>query len=154
MHSKIGGKMGKESNFKYGLAWDDSLLMGNDFVDMQHKQLFQQVSDLIAACEAGSDIAKLQDTLIFLVNYAVRHFADEEALQLEYNYPDYENHKQMHEDFKKTVGELVQRFKDSGSSDVLRSDLNKILARWLVIHIKTEDKKIGEYIRKVKTDEI
>jgi len=72
-------------------------------------------------------------------------------LQLAHSYPDYENHKQMHEKFRGTVGDLVQRFINSGSSNELQSDLYKILARWLVIHVGIEDKKIGEYIRSVET---
>ena len=132
---------------EHGIAWDNSLLMGNALVDMQHQKLFALVSDIVEACEAGTDTAKLHDTLMFLVNYAVKHFADEESVQLEYNFPEYEEHKQIHEDFKKTVNELVKRFKISGSSQELSSDVNKILIKWLVNHIQTEDKKIGEHIR-------
>ncbi|MCL2791880.1 MAG: hemerythrin family protein [Spirochaetaceae bacterium] len=145
--------MNNENELRYGLAWDDSLLLGNELVDKQHQQLFKQVSDLIVACEEGRNIAKLHDTLMFLVDYAVRHFSDEEVLQLECGYPGYESHKKMHDDFKETVGELVQRFKDSGSSAELSRDLNKILARWLVKHIKNEDKKIGDHIRSLKAGE-
>ena len=135
------------SDLEHGIAWDDDLLTGNAQVDMQHKKMFEMVSNLAKACEDGSDITRLQETLDFLVDYTNLHFADEEALQLEYGYPGYESQKNMHDGFKTTVGELVQRFKESGSSAELSQDVNKIIVRWLVNHIQNEDKKIGEHIR-------
>lgn len=140
------------SKLAYGVAWNDSYKLGNEQVDSQHRQLFELLSRLISSCMDGSDIAKLKDTLDFLVNYAVQHFADEEALQLSCDYPDYERHKQLHEDFKVTVGELVHKFTEHGSSTELNSDVNKIIVRWLVNHIHREDKKIGEHMRSIAAD--
>ncbi|MCL2669277.1 MAG: hemerythrin family protein [Syntrophaceae bacterium] len=130
-----------------GIAWNDSFKLGNEQVDLQHKKLFELVSDLVNACMDGSDTKKLQETLGFLVNYTVRHFHFEEQLQLEYNYPEYDRHRQLHENFKITIGELVERFNKNGSSAELSNDVNKIVVGWLANHILREDKKIGEHIR-------
>ena len=141
-------KQQAESKKTHGVAWKDSYSLGNEQLDTQHKQLFEFVSDLIGACIDGSSGEKLNETLDFLVNYAIRHFSDEEALQLEYAFPEYAAHKKMHEDFKITVGGLVERFQNSGSSTELNEDINKIVVRWLVNHILREDKKIGDHIRR------
>ena len=130
-----------------GLAWKDEFNLGHDWVDMQHRRLFELVSGLVESCADGSDIIKLKGTLDFLVNYTVQHFDDEEALQLKYNYPGYEEHKRLHEDFKVAVGRLVDKFSENGSSAELSGDVNKIVVRWLINHIQREDKKIGEHIR-------
>jgi hemerythrin len=66
-----------------------------------------------------------------------------------YNYPEYNEHKQFHEDFKITVGELAEKFYKNGSSAELSSDVNKTVIRWLINHIQREDKKIGEHVRSV-----
>ena len=134
---------------KYGVAWNDSYKFGNEQVDMQHKRLFELVSGLVSSCMDGTDTEKLRETLDFLVNYTVCHFNDEEALQIQHNYPEYARHKQLHEDFKATVGKLVQRFIQSASSKELSNDVNKIVVRWLVNHIQREDKKIGRHIQSV-----
>jgi len=134
---------------RYGIAWDDKLKMGNEQVDTQHKRLFELVNELVGQCMDGSNAEKLKETLDFLVNYTVYHFYDEESLQVQYSFPEYKRHKQLHEDFKETVGGLVQRFAESGSSEELSNDVNKIVVRWLVGHIQKEDKKIGEHIRRV-----
>ncbi|MCL1808397.1 MAG: hemerythrin family protein [Clostridiales bacterium] len=136
-----------KTSIKYGVAWNDSFKLGNEQVDEQHRTLFEVVSNLVYACTEGSDAEKLQETLDFLVNYTVKHFQDEEALQIQCGYPDYERHKQLHEDFKVTVGELVERYAKSASPADLSNDVNRVVARWLVNHIQREDKKIGAYIR-------
>ena len=133
--------------YQYGIAWNDKYLLGNDQVDGQHRRIFELLSELVNQCIDGSNTDRLHDTLDFLVNYTVQHFHDEEALQIQYNYPEYPRHKQLHEDFKITVGELVQRFNEKGSSQELSSEVNKIIVRWLINHIQREDRKIAKYIR-------
>ena len=143
----MGANIMNEKN--QGVAWNDSYRFGNEQVDLQHKKIFELASGLLKACLEGKDTAKLRLTLSFLVNYTIQHFLFEEELQVKYNYPEYDRHKQLHEDFKQTVGELVGRFNQNGSSDELSGDVNRIVARWLVDHILREDKKIGQHIQKV-----
>ena len=138
------------SEIKYGIAWSDEYKLGNQIVDDQHRRLFELVSELIGACNAGHSTENLKETLGFLVEYTVKHFADEEALQIQFDYPDLGHHKQQHEDFKIQVGELVQDFHKSGSSEELCNNVNKIVVRWLTNHIHREDKKIGAHIRNIR----
>ena len=132
---------------KDGFVWDDSYKIGNEQVDAQHHQLFNLVNDLVRSCAEDFDTIKLKDTLDFLVNYTVQHFNDEEALQIQYNYPEYEKHKKTHEDFKHVVVALVQRFIETGSSEALGNDIKTIVLKWLIDHILNEDKKIGEFMK-------
>ena len=139
----------KEEKATHGVAWSENYSLGNEQLDQQHKQLFDFVSNLVGACIDGSSTEKLIETLDFLVNYAIRHFSDEEELQVRYGYPGYENHKKLHDDFKATVMELVGRFQSSASPTELNNDINKIVVRWLINHIQREDRKIGDHIRRV-----
>jgi hemerythrin len=136
-------------NISQGIAWRDEYKLGNEQVDSQHYQLFMLVSQLVESCINGSETEKLRETLDFLVNYTIYHFDDEEALQLRYDYPGYDRHKQLHEDFKVTALELSKNFEESGSSAELSNDVNKIVVKWLINHILREDKKIGDHIRSV-----
>jgi len=134
------------NEIKYGLAWSKDFELGYGQVDAQHRRLFELVSELVGACMDGSDTKKLRETLDFLVKYTVQHFTDEEALQLRCNYPGYERHKQIHEDFKVTVGELVREFDQYGSTIELSNNVNKTVVKWLVNHIQREDKRIGDHL--------
>jgi len=135
------------SQKNYGLAWSEEFELGFERVDSQHRRLFELVKNLVIACTEGYDAKVLNETLDFLVEYTVQHFKNEEDVMLLYNYPEYEQHKQIHEDFKVVVGEKVQEFKNDGSSEELSNTVNKIIVRWLINHIQGEDKKIGDYIR-------
>jgi hemerythrin len=133
---------------EYGIAWSDDLETGNAEIDSQHRQIFRLTNSLAAACINGRKPDMLSSAIEFLVNYTVRHFADEEALQEAYHYPALEEHKKLHEEFKETVASLAARFKNEGSSELLFDQVNSIIVRWLIQHIKQEDYKIAEFIRK------
>jgi hemerythrin len=133
-----------------GVAWNDRFKLGNEQVDGQHKRMFEMLNDLACLCADGSDVKHLQKTLDFLVNYTVQHFHDEEVLQLQFHYPEYERHKQLHENFKATVNDLVQESVQNALSTELSDNVNRIVVKWLVDHIMGEDKKIGEYIRSIE----
>jgi hemerythrin-like metal-binding protein len=150
-NSVENGVMTNVYELDYGIAWNDDLLTGNTLVDMQHQKIFERINDLIRACQDGSDIAKLGDTLEFLVDHTTRHCTDEEALQLEYKYPDYEHHKKEHEEFRITITNFTNKFKEGGSSAELSNDISKIMVRWLIKHIRREDEKMSKYIRSVIT---
>jgi hemerythrin-like metal-binding protein len=138
----------EEENWKYGIAWSPDLATGNKEIDSQHKQIFRLTSNLAAACMGGQGQTMLGEALDFLASYTVRHFNDEEALQEKYNYPAYNEHKKMHDDFKVTVTALIADYKQNGSTGELLEKVNVIIVRWLVEHIKKEDFKVADYIRR------
>ena len=131
----------------YGIVWCDSLLIGNELVDNQHKEIFKRINELVFACEGAPGSGKIEEILKFLVDYALRHFTDEELLQLEYHYPEYKKHKGMHDDFMAEINGFMRRFKESGASAGFTGELNSFLVNWLITHIQKHDKKIGDYIR-------
>jgi hemerythrin len=134
-----------------GVAWNDAYSLGNEEIDRQHKMLFSLVNQLAVACMDGTDKERLSKTLSFLGEYTEQHFSFEETLQIFAKYPDYARHKKLHDDFVGTVGELVERFDKNGSSAELSSDVNKIVVKWLIHHIKKEDMKVGDFIREQET---
>ena len=135
------------SDNNYGMAWSENYELGCDQVDSQHKRLFELVRDLVKACTEGYDTQVLNETITFLVQYTVLHFKDEEMFMINHNYPEYESHKLLHDDFKITVRNLVQEFNDTGSTSELSDNVNKVVVRWLINHIQREDKKIGNHVR-------
>jgi hemerythrin len=129
------------------LEWSQDLETGNETVDGQHKMLFCYVNDLIGVIEGGDESGKIQETLAFLIHYTAQHFEDEEKLQLECDFPEYEWHKWLHDDFKEKATALARQFTLNGSSVGLLNALKTTVVSWLKEHIQVEDKKIGEYIR-------
>ena len=83
----------------------------------------------------------------FWTKYTKTHFGHEEALQAQYHYPDYTNHKRYHAAFLKTVEDLSRRLKTEGPTLQLVGEINRQLGGWLVNHIKNEDVKVAQHIR-------
>ena len=123
--------------------WSSDLETGYLNIDEQHKQLVASLNDLLFACKHGTHRAELQKTVNFLVEYTVKHFIDEEAFQLAHNYPEYERHKQLHEDFKVMASGLAERLVREGGSIAMLSEVHAVIGGWLVSHIQGEDKKVA-----------
>jgi len=132
---------------QFEIAWSEEYELGNDFVDSQHKKLFELVNNIGKHFNDGRDINKLSETLDFLLQYTVQHFSDEEALQVKFNFPEYEYHKKLHEEFETIVSEKAAEFKEKGSTKNLKDTVNDFVITWLVNHILKEDMKIGAYIK-------
>lgn len=119
----------------------------NALIDSEHRQLIQAINRLLEACSKGQGRAAVSQTAGFLYDYTTKHFADEEKLQIQHQYPDYQNHKRYHEEFKKVVAGLVKKLNEQGPTVVLVGEINTALAGWLINHIKQEDKKLAAFIR-------
>jgi len=132
---------------QFAIIWSKDYELGNDFVDSQHKRLFELVNNIGNSCLDGGDINSLSETLDFLLQYTVQHFHDEESLQIKYNFPEYEDHKKLHEVFEAAVIEKVKEFKEKGSTKDLLDTVNEVVITWLVNHILKEDMKIKAYIK-------
>ena len=127
--------------------WDSSLESGYEKVDNQHKQLVAAVNNLLEASASGKGDNAVMETLDFLTSYAVKHFADEEKLQVQFKYPDYLNHKQIHEDFKETVGELVAKVRNEGPTEAIINEVTAVIGAWLLNHIKGDDFRMATFVK-------
>ncbi|MDR3199562.1 MAG: bacteriohemerythrin [Planctomycetaceae bacterium] len=132
-------------------TWSKDMETGNTLIDSQHQQLIKAVNDLLAACVAGQGRETLHQTLDFLAFYTSKHFGDEEKLQQQYRYPDYANHRNLHEHFKMFVHDLATQMKESGPTTALVSKVTFGVGDWLVNHIKKEDTKVAAFIREKTT---
>ena len=128
------------------ITWNDSWATGNATIDTQHKQLFKAINDLMAACSSGQGKEHLDSTLHFLISYTAKHFGDEERLQQQHHYPDYPNHKKLHEGFTASVAELAKQLQAQGPTSVLVAKVSSSTGGWLINHICREDKKVAAHI--------
>lgn len=128
---------------KYELTAD--LLTGNAQIDAQHRQLLETVNQLMDACAHGKGRDQIQSTVIFLSNYVVKHFQDEERLQLQSNYPGYPGHKKFHDGYRQQLNEHAQVLLQEGPTVKALGNLNQAVAT-LITHIRTDDRKVAQHI--------
>lgn len=129
---------------KYTLTAD--LMTGNSLIDSQHRQLFDAVNQLMDACSMGKGRDQIQATVSFLSDYVVKHFKDEERLQTQSKYPNYTGHKQFHDGYRRQLAATAQELVDAGPTVKALGDLNQAVAV-LVTHIRTEDKRMAQYVQ-------
>ena len=126
------------------MEWDPELACGVELVDNEHKELFKMVDDLL---EEGRTPESSEKALGFLSEYVVNHFAHEEALMEECNYPNTEEHKAEHERFVRALGELKRKYENSGGSNKVIIEINQTAIGWLFNHIKVVDQRFSTYYR-------
>lgn len=127
------------------MTWNERLAIGIPEIDKQHKELCDKVDELYAACSKGKGSTEISKTLDFLEAYTVRHFADEEKIQLKIKYPNYIQHKAMHTDFAKQVTAAKKDLIESGMSTPKVINVTNIVSKWLVNHIMKEDSQLKNY---------
>lgn len=126
-------------------VWKPEYAVGHTDIDQQHQQLFRLADDLHKAMAAGVAKDSLPAMFDRLIDYAYRHFTDEERLMQASAYPDYARHCRLHEDLRGQV--LALRSRMSGQRFVVTIELMQFLSNWLSHHIQIEDRKIGAYLK-------
>ena len=85
--------------------------------------------------------------LDYLDEYTNFHFKEEEKLQQNAGYPEYEKHHEKHEEFKKTIQELYEYLQEyEGPTDRFSELVQKNVIDWLFGHIKTYDRSVAKFI--------
>ena len=105
------------------------------------------VNNLIEASTSGQGDKAVMETLDFLTGYAIKHFMDEEKLQVQFNYPDYLNHKRIHDEFKAKVGELAGKVAKEGPTEDLINEVSTAIGSWLLNHIKGDDFRMAAFVK-------
>lgn len=125
--------------------WNSNLETGYALIDNQHKQLIEALNRLLEAGENGPE--EVIRTLEFLSGYTHKHFADEEALQTESDYPDYLNHRRCHNDFRTVVAGYIGEVREKGASQELVKMVAESIVDWLLNHIQGDDFRLAAYIQ-------
>lgn len=127
--------------------FSENLITGNKLIDTQHKELIDRINKLLDSCELNSGKVTAVNTLDYLSDYTNTHFADEENLQKEIRYPDFDKHKAQHEAFKKTIGELHEMLQEEeGPTAAFVEKVEENVIKWFYTHIQGFDRSVAEYI--------
>ena len=98
------------------------------------------------ACSSGKGRSAIAPTMKFLLDYVDKHFAHEEQLQAKADYPGMAAHKAFHQNYRAALKDLAAKMPDTPSIADMAKLNNQVAA--LVAHIRTEDKKLGQFLSK------
>ncbi len=118
---------------------------GIELIDREHKELFR-IADEAYQVLKDEFIADKFDHIVKIIenlkNYAILHFADEEAYMQSIQYKRYLSHKVEHDDFIEKLEAIDFEQMDHNQTGTLM-DILEFLNDWLVHHILEKDKLIG-----------
>jgi hemerythrin-like metal-binding protein len=126
-------------------TWQNIYSVGVEQIDNQHKKLFEIANRFHAAFLDRANRTTLAGIFNELIDYTAYHFADEERLMRDHNYPDYERHKANHD---KLVS-LVMTYKrqlDANEPDVEQRAMD-FVKTWLNGHILGMDRNYRDCLK-------
>jgi len=132
------------------VSWSDKYATGIELIDNQHHQLVDLTNELYRACLSGGDerLAVFKDAMSRMVEYVRFHFTAELKLLDAVKYPDYNNHKKMHNDLVEEILSASNKY-DDGKKFVPNAFV-RTLKDWVFGHIAVYDKIYAAYIAEQK----
>ena len=126
------------------MAFGEKYYTGVVWQDFQHRQLMDLLYKLKKQRATQTDLSVLNFSAAFLAMYVNHHFKLEEEYMDVYSYPDIESHKKGHKIYIDKIKMFRKRQIDNDikAIDVLITTIND----WILNHILTDDKKLGDYI--------
>lgn len=125
------------------MQWSQMFSVGVTQFDNEHKKLVDLLNNLHDAMKAGKGNDVIGKTLDGLISYTATHFASEEKLMQQHNYPAFAKHKTEHISL---TNQALQIQKDFHAGKALPSNLLQFLKDWLLKHIGNEDKLYGPFL--------
>jgi hemerythrin-like metal-binding protein len=127
------------------MNWDPSFETGNATVDEEHQGLVRMVNEFHDTAFKAPGKADVGTVLGRLASYTVEHFAHEEKLMRDTQYPDYANHKKEHDQLVAKATELIKGHQ--AGKMVLTVTVSQFLQEWLRVHILQVDKRMIKYVK-------
>ncbi len=124
----------------------DEYYTGIELIDKEHKELFRLADEAYQVLKddfIADKFDHIVEIIIGLKEYAIKHFADEEAYMQSIQYKRYLSQKVEHNDFVEKLEAIDFDQMDHNQTGTL-VDLLEFLNDWLVHHILEKDKLIGK----------
>ena len=127
------------------MHWQPEFNIGIDVIDDQHKRIVEYINELeLLLLDKDHTREQVEEVLNNIIDYTQSHFAFEESLLDQANYPYTSPHKSVHVAFISKIEKYRQQFV---AGMAIEKDLHKMLMKWLINHIQHDD---ADYVASVK----
>lgn len=140
---RIGAGENVAANFVQ-LVWHKSYECGNEVINREHQELFQDANKLLAAMLSGRPADEVKALVDILTRDVAKHFQDEVEILTAAGYPGTAEHAAMHRELVNGVVALVGRF-HAGTLGI--GELFNFLAHDVVAkHLLGADREFFSYL--------
>ena len=125
--------------------WKEEYCIGNEKIDSQHHELFticNRIEKIFSDSDAQKNKRAVVEGIKYLKEYTLQHFENEEELQRSIGYEEYEQHKSVHEYFRKQILVYEQKLDENQYSYKSVYAFLEMVKNWLVHHILGMDQNI------------
>lgn len=123
----------------------EAAMIGVPEIDAEHQRLITHYYALLEALSRGVDAHTFALRYHLFIHRVRQHFAHEEHLMLDIGFDDHDQHKVQHtklmRDAERFLTKLVR-----GTEKVEAVAVTRYIEHWLMHHITTHDRKIGEFL--------
>lgn len=123
------------------VEWDQSLDVKVSDMNNEHKIWINYINTLHDEVEKGSADSTVLRAFDAMLDYTLKHFADEEEYLKKIGYPLFDEHKQAHEEFLNDIRGNQRKLASGNLPKTFFQDLKG----WLVRHIKIVDTQYGNF---------
>lgn len=120
------------------VEWQACYSVANEQLDQQHQRIVAMINQLGDAMDTGAEKTALMKILSDLAGYAKTHFADEERMLEQCDYPLLDDHREKHAALNRQLADLYRTFYTSSRPQSVEVML--FLQHWLYDHILEQDK--------------
>lgn len=132
--------------------WDETLDLGVELIDQQHKNLINHANTFFISYKAGNSSQRLGECLSFVEQYVLYHFQAEEAFQVACGYPAYRPHQAQHTTLRMQFKFHTTQMQAADFSPESVDAFYNFLRGWIIGHILTEDKVFASFYREQQTE--
>ncbi len=123
--------------------FDAEFRLGIEAVDNEHVKLVDMLNEVHILLSEGKKDQARQFFGETLSAYVVEHFANEERFMASIGFPQLEDHRKIHENFKKSFQALRPQIEQADDA-AFRQALTDAFT-WLITHIGKTDRKYATY---------
>ena len=124
---------------------DESLLVGHDLIDQDHRDLVPLVNIFLESVKKGADKQSIFDDVGEISVRFSAHFERENQLMAESRYPDMPTHVAEHQALLGDLGKFLREVEEANDNETVGTV--EYIEDWFLKHIAGSDKKLGEHLR-------
>jgi hemerythrin len=131
---------------KHYLLWNESRhSVGIALIDSQHQELIGRVNEIANGITKNDQSEALQEMLSGLLLFVSEHFAFEERLMAEYDFPEVESHIEEHHRLLQQLSNIIKANPREPRQNNTAL-VSAFLTDWTEQHILEADKELGKFL--------
>lgn len=137
------------------ILWQPQLSVGNEIIDRDHKYLFCLINTVELVFQQHRKSKDIDLVMDQLQEFAEEHFAREQQIQEDINYPYFLLHESLHNELLHNLEKIILNIRiayarcstDPSAFHMETENLQKILRHWILNHVVKHDLGMKKYFQ-------